>query len=647
MPSHRETVARPHKLNLLFAAVASATLAGCWWDGNGGINAVPPVAPAPSPATAPAPAPPPATFTLGGGISGLTSSGLVLADGIDTLTVASAATGFTMPTALAEGASYTVSVQTQPAGQACSVSNGSGTISGANVTNVAVACAALAHSLGGTIGGLASSGLALRNGSDTVTPAAGALSFTFPTQVAEGGGYAVGISAQPTGETCSLAGATGTMGTSDLSSVQVTCAANAFHLSGTIAGLTATGLILANGSDTVSPAANATSFAFAQPVAFGGSYSLTVQQQPAGQTCVATGTYPATMGVGDVTNLAVSCTTATALPLLAGRETCPVYPAPQDIDGTGAAASTDAITFGVAFDAAGNLYFTTGHLLLRKITPAGVVTTIAGQYYSGGNVPPSADGAGSAATFNQPGAVALDSAGNIYVIDNNEIRKVTQAGVVTTLAGSTISGYTDGTGSAAEFFQPQGLAVDTAGNVFVGDTFNNVVRKITPAGVVSTFAGSGSYGHGDGTGTAASFIYPLGLVFDAAGNLFVTDAGNNLIRKITPAAVVTTIAGSPAGGFADGTGSAALFGQPKELSIDAAGNLFTADNNRSAIREITPAGVVTTVAVATYFTSQTGLQPPAGAAQLPVSNSSQYYAVNSAGKLYVPNGCAMEILGGP
>jgi serine/threonine protein kinase, bacterial len=648
MPLHRETVAHPHRLNLLFAAVASATLAGCWWGGDSGTNAAPPVAAAPAPAPAPTPAPPPATFTLGGGITGLTASGLVLAAGIDTLTVASAATGFTMPTALAEGASYAVSVQAQPTGQACSVSNGSGTISGANVTNVAVACAALAHSLGGTISGLASPGLALRNGSDTVTPAAGALSFTFPTQVAEGGGYAVGIGAQPTGETCSLAGATGTMGTSDLSSVQVTCAANAYHLSGTIAGLTATGLILANGSDTVSPAANATSFAFAQPVAFGGSYSLTVQQQPTGQTCVATGTYPATMGAGDVTNLAVSCTTATALPLLAGRETCPVYPAPQDVDGTGAAASTDAITRGVAFDAAGNLYFTTGHLLLRKITPAGVVTTIAGQYYNGGNLPPSVDGTGSSASFSSPGSLALDSAGNIYVMDGPEIRKVTQAGVVTTLAGSTTTGYVDGTGSAAQFsVQLGGVAVDTAGNLFVGDVFNNVVRKITPAGVVSTFAGSGSYGHNDGTGTAASFIYPYGLVFDAAGNLFVTDLGNNLIRKITPAGVVTTVAGSTAGGFADGTGSAALFGQPKDLSIDAAGNLFTADNNRSAIREITPAGVVTTVAVATFFTSQTGQQPPAGAAQLPVSNSSEYYAVDSAGKLYVPFGCAMEILGGP
>lgn len=643
MPSPRETAPDQRALTLLFACVASAALAGCWWDSSGGSAAASAPPPAPTPAPAP---PPPATYTVGGGITGLSAAGLVLANGSDTVSPAVSATGFTLPTAVALGGSYAVTVQTQPAGLACSVSNGSGTIAAANVTNVAVTCAALTHTLGGTISGLASSGLALHNGSDTLTPAAGSLSFTFPTQVAEGGAYTVSVTAQPTGETCSLAGATGTMGTSDLSSVQVTCAANAYHLSGTIAGLTATGLILANGSDTVSPAANATSFAFTQSVAFGGSYSVTVQQQPTGQTCSVAGTYPATMGAGDVTNLAVSCSTATALPLLAGREICPSS-GPYDVDGTGAAASIDNNLNGMAFDAAGNLYVGTGHLLLRKITPAGVVTTIAGQEYTGGNIPPSMDGTGSAASFNHTGAIALDSSGNIYMIDTSEIRKATQTGVVTTLAGNTAYGNANGTGSAASFDFPLGLAVDAAGNVFVADTGNNLIRKISPAGVVTTFAGSGLLGASDGTGAAASFNSPSGIVVDAAGNFYVTDSGNNLVRKITPAGVVTTVAGSTTSGFADGTGSAARFGQPGALSIDATGNLFAADQVRSALREITPATVVSTVAVTSNFTFYTGLQPPASAALLPSATSASYMVVNSAGKLYLPVGCALETLGGP
>ena len=584
----------------------------------------------------------PRTFTVGGSITGLGASGLVLANGTDTVSVASGATGFTLPTSVAQGGNYTVTVQTQPAGEQCSLTNSTGTIAGASVTNVAVACAAASHALGGTISGLSAPGLVLANGSDTVSPAAGALAFTFPTLVAQGGAYAVGVRSQPTGTTCSVGNGTGTMGSSDVATVQITCSTNAYRLSGSIAGLTASGLILANGTDTVSPPANAATFAFARTVAFGGSYGVTVQQQPTGLTCVVDGTYPATIGAGDVTNIGVTCNAATQFTLLAGRETCP---SPAEVDGTGAAASIGNSVTGMAYDAAGNLYVASAYQTLRKITPAGVVSTLAGQYTAGAaNTNAPVDGTGAAAVFSNILGIASDSAGNIFVVDGDEIRKVTQAGVVTTIAGSTTRGGANGTGAAASFREPRNLVVDPSGTIYVSDTDNSEIRKITPAGVVTTLAGGGD-GYQDGTGTAAVFNGTRGIVLDATGNLYVVDAGNNLIRKVTPAGVVTTFVGDPAGGFADGNGAVAKFYQPWEMSIDAAGDLFVSDNSHVAIRKITPAGVVTTVVVSGYFTTQTGLQPPAGAVRLQALTSNTYYIANSAGVVIVPVNCALEKIG--
>ena len=205
------------------------------------------------------------------------------------------------------------------------------------------------------------------------------------------------------------------------------------------------------------------------------------------------------------------------------------------------------------------------------------------------------------AGFNIPTGVAVDSAGNVYVADqgNHTIRKITPAGVVSTLAGLAGSaGSTDGTGSAARFFQPLGVAVDAAGNVYVADTNNQTIRKITPAGVVSTLAGlANSQGSTDGTGSAARFFAPTSVAVDAVGDVYVADDSNHTIRKITPAGVVSTLAGlAGSAGFADGTGSAARFNNPSGVTVDAAGNAYVADSDNSAIRKITPAGVVTTFA---------------------------------------------------
>ncbi|MCD0489495.1 YDG domain-containing protein [Pedobacter sp. MC2016-14] len=261
-------------------------------------------------------------------------------------------------------------------------------------------------------------------------------------------------------------------------------------------------------------------------------------------------------------------------------------------NGTATAASF-YYPFGVATDASGNVYVAdTYNHLIRKISPAGVVSTLAGNV-SGG----SADGTGTAASFNYPSGVATDASGNVYVADqnNNLIRKISPAGVVSRLAGNSL-GSANGTGTAASFNYPFGVATDAAGNVYVGDYANNLVRKISPAGVVSTLAGSGSYGSANGTGTATSFYYPKGVATDASGNVYVADQVNNLIRKISPAGVVSTLAGSGSIGRANGPGTAARFYYPYGVATDAAGNVYVADTYNNLIRKISPTGVVSTLA---------------------------------------------------
>ncbi|MEZ4364380.1 MAG: hypothetical protein R3B48_29665 [Kofleriaceae bacterium] len=171
------------------------------------------------------------------------------------------------------------------------------------------------------------------------------------------------------------------------------------------------------------------------------------------------------------------------------------------------------------------------------------MTTLAGASGMQGG----ADGTGAAARFAFPWGVAVDSAGTVYVADsgNSTIRKVTAAGVVTTLAGTAgMLGSADGTGAEARFQIPLGVAVDSAGNVYVADQSNSTIRKVTAAGVVTTLAGTaGMRGSADGTGAAARFAFPLGVAVDSAGNVYVADRGNSTIRKVTAAGVVTTLAG--------------------------------------------------------------------------------------------------------
>jgi len=287
---------------------------------------------------------------------------------------------------------------------------------------------------------------------------------------------------------------------------------------------------------------------------------------------------------------------------------------PGSADGTGAGARFDN-PLGVAVDKAGNVYVADfGNDALRRITPDGAVTTLAGAAAVHG----AADGAGAAASFNAPDGVAADGLGNVYVADagNHTIRMISPAGEVTTLAGQAgTEGSADGVGAAATFREPHGVAVDGAGNVYVADSGNSTLRRIGKGGEVTTLAGApGNPGSADGTGSAAQFQGPLGLALDAEGNLLVADAGNNTLRRVTPAGVVTTLAGNPgAGGSADGPGPLATFNFPVGLAVDGSGNLYVADSGNRTLRVCSPSGAVTTLAgTAGLAGSQDGTGAAAG-----------------------------------
>jgi sugar lactone lactonase YvrE len=293
---------------------------------------------------------------------------------------------------------------------------------------------------------------------------------------------------------------------------------------------------------------------------------------------------------------------------------------------------------GGAVDKSGNIYVGEWYnQKIRKITPSGTVSTFAGSGQSG-----YADGSANTAKFYYPQSLAFDSVGNLYIADteNSRIRKITPTGTVSTFAGSGNAAFLDGIGVQASFSNPSGVAIDKEDNLYVADWGNHRIRKITPQGVVSTLAGSGNAGFADGIGTDASFAYPCQLTVDRNGIIYVTDYENCSIRKITPQGVVSTLAGSGNAGFADGIGTNASFNVVVGIANDFYGNIYVADVLNNRIRKITPSGIVSTLA----GSGQSGkIDGP--------SLESSFYgpngvAVDSAGNIYVSdskNNCIRKI----
>ncbi|MBY0371623.1 hypothetical protein K2X33_13125 [bacterium] len=251
---------------------------------------------------------------------------------------------------------------------------------------------------------------------------------------------------------------------------------------------------------------------------------------------------------------------------------------------------------GIARDSSGNIFYTdNSQHTVMKVTASGEVSLVAGDTGTSG----SSLGTGAAANFNSPSGLAIDSSGNLFVADmgNNQIRKVTPAGVVTIAAGTT-GGYLDGVVASAKLNQPSDLVFDASGNMYVSDQGNSLIRKITPGGVVSTFVGSfGAQGWIDGTGTDAVINAPQAMAMDSSGDFMLCDYSNYLMRKITAAGVVTTVAGlGGLSGGMDGTGPNARLYSSSGIASDGGSGFYMVDNQLNTIRKVTSDGTVTTVA---------------------------------------------------
>ena len=277
----------------------------------------------------------------------------------------------------------------------------------------------------------------------------------------------------------------------------------------------------------------------------------------------------------DATGIAYSCRTAAPL-----MEVLRITATAFTTIGTFTPLTSNACA-NLALDGGGSIRITDG-TAIHSMTTAGQFSTLTG--------------------FGQISGMTFGGNRLLFVTpDDNTVRMINSTGAIALLAGLphatvSVSGHTDGSGSTARFNQPSGLAVDASGNVYVADSGNHVIRRITPSGTVSTFAGgAGIAGHADGASGTARFNTPNGVAVDAGGNVWVTELVNRTLRRITPTGTVSTVAGHPTNpaGSADGTGTAARFAAPRALTIDAGGNVHLIDD--VVVRRITPAAVVTTL----------------------------------------------------
>jgi trimeric autotransporter adhesin len=294
---------------------------------------------------------------------------------------------------------------------------------------------------------------------------------------------------------------------------------------------------------------------------------------------------------------------------------------------------------GLAFDSAGNLFIVdAGNNRIRKVTPAGIITTVAG----GGN-----GGDGSLATqagLSGPAGVVLDKSGNLYMVDygDNRVRMVSAStGIISTIAGTGALGFSGDGGPAinATFVNPNSIAIDASGNLYIGDTYSGRIRKFFPGGIITTVAGGGSSLGDNGPATQAQLNVPLGVAVDASGNLYIADSLNERVRRVGVNGIITTIAGTGQAGFSGdgGPATAALFSNPVGVALDASGNVYVADLDNNRIRRVVQGGPVTTIAGTTTSVGDGG---PSTQARLVYPRGA---AVDSSGNLYIADSLANRV----
>ena len=306
-------------------------------------------------------------------------------------------------------------------------------------------------------------------------------------------------------------------------------------------------------------------------------------------------------------------------------------------DGGPATLATLNYPRGLAFDSAGMLYIAdVNNYRVRKVTPAGIISTVAGSGVYGN----SGDGGpATLAQFSNPMGVAVDAGGNLYIADstNVRIRKVTPGGIVATVAGTGVQGFSGdgGPATAATLNSPTSLIVDSAGNIYFADSSNQRIRRVGADGKITTIAGNGLDGFsGDGgLAISASMSFPLGLVKDPSGNVYFTDGNNNRVRMITPAGIISTFAGGGTGNFGGdgGLATAASLNIPSDLAFDAAGNLYIADAGNNRVRKVNTSGIITTVA----GTANNGYSGDGGPATQALLNHPWGLTTDAAGVVYV------------
>jgi sugar lactone lactonase YvrE len=472
--------------------------------------------------------------------------------------------------------------------------------------------------VGGTVRGLAENGrVTLQNGSGASVVVSANGDFTFPAKLAAGTAYTITVANQPADQACTVGAASGTIAAADFLGVDIMC--NAASVSVAQSGMLVSTLAGYTGSQGEGDGdLGQASFACPFGITLDSAKNLYVADAqgnsvrkitPAGSVSTLANQFDAPGGIARDTagNLIVADTSANTINRITPSGTVSII---ADVS----LGASSPLPVGVALDATGNIYTVArGKNVVFKIGPDGTLTTVAGTVGVAG----SADGAGAAARFTLPFGIAVDRDGSLYVSDagNHTIRRITAAGQVTTVAGAAgVSGSIDGTGAAARFNQPAGLAIDASGNLYIVDNGNRTVRMMTPAGSVSTLAGTAlRTGSADGFGALASFKDPYHVAVDASGSLYVTDCGNHTIRMLTPqvgtglvtitppatvfpeTGTVTTLAGK-FGDIAsiDGQGSAARFSEVGTIAVDPAGNIVVADGG--LLRKVSPSGAVTTFA---------------------------------------------------